>query len=561
MHDFNILTRRAFLDRSFKIGLGVALATLADIPFVMKRALAEGSIGLNGKKVLFIFLRGANDGLNSVIPILDPAYNTNNRPNILIPADTTGGYNYATAPAFDPTQYADVGGTVRAATDATYSYNSAINLGNGFAALHPSLKFLMPVFNATQLALIHRVAYPKQSRSHFDSQNYWENGVPNNNLEKEGIFYRTMIESGLAGTSPLTGVSVQSALPLLLRGSKAAMTNLADPTRYDLFGIPNTTAGNLKTGNAINMAKNYPYAAKANRDLLALQYANLSDTLNIFAGINFTESANTFMDNVSTDGDAPYYLFPSTQNKNGGYYGPYFGGRANDTNKYVVDNSSSAYSLFANLKAASLILNQTDAIIAGTEYSGFDTHNNQVSTSNPTTGTHANLMRRLGWAMYALRKYFMIYGQGGTNPMPGAKVGWNDVVVVVMSEFGRTTIQNGSTGTDHAEAGCMFVAGGGIQGGVYGCGLGDKYNNNSVPWDPGGATGTTGSMFGVSSRYLKRAIDYRSILGEVIRDHLGATQNQLDRIIPGYATAGENLKLGGVSSVDNTTIAGELGLV
>ena len=48
------MTRRGFLDRSFKVGLGVALSTLVDIPFVMKRALAEGSIGLNGKKLLFM---------------------------------------------------------------------------------------------------------------------------------------------------------------------------------------------------------------------------------------------------------------------------------------------------------------------------------------------------------------------------------------------------------------------------------------------------------------------------------------------------------------------------
>src|SRR5436190_18000314 len=96
MNNFNILTRRAFLDRSVKLGLGVALSTLADIPLVMKRALAEGTIGLKGKKLLFIFLRGANDSLNSVIPIVDPAYDTDNnpatgpkiRPNIAIPRDS-----------------------------------------------------------------------------------------------------------------------------------------------------------------------------------------------------------------------------------------------------------------------------------------------------------------------------------------------------------------------------------------------------------------------------------------------------------------------------------------
>src|SRR6266849_10664523 len=95
MQHFNIITRRGFLDRSFKIGLGVALSTLVDIPFVLKRALAEGTIGLNGKKLLFIFLRGANDSLNSLIPIQDSAYNTDInpatgtviRPNIAIAKD------------------------------------------------------------------------------------------------------------------------------------------------------------------------------------------------------------------------------------------------------------------------------------------------------------------------------------------------------------------------------------------------------------------------------------------------------------------------------------------
>src|SRR6266567_8632906 len=97
MQHFNILTRRGFFDRSFKIGLGVALSTLADIPWVMKRALAEGTIGVPGpdgkvKKLLFVFLRGANDALNSVIPVGDSAYNITNRPHILIPKDPGTDY-------------------------------------------------------------------------------------------------------------------------------------------------------------------------------------------------------------------------------------------------------------------------------------------------------------------------------------------------------------------------------------------------------------------------------------------------------------------------------------
>src|SRR5262245_43096054 len=92
-YHFNILSRRSFLDKSVKTGLAVALSTLVDIPMVMKRALAEGNIGLNGKKLLFIWLRGANDGLNSVIPILDPSYATS-RPQLRVPVDP--GTNYGT---------------------------------------------------------------------------------------------------------------------------------------------------------------------------------------------------------------------------------------------------------------------------------------------------------------------------------------------------------------------------------------------------------------------------------------------------------------------------------
>src|SRR6185436_8238123 len=113
------------------------------------------------------------------------------------------------------------------------------------------------------------------------------------------------------------------------------------------------------------------------------------------------------------------------------------------------------------------------------------------------------------------------------------KCNWDDVVVITLSEFGRTTIQNDTVGTDHAEASVMFVAGGGVQGygktpantGVFGCSPGD-----SIPW----LTGNTGSMFGIDSRYLKRMHDFRSVLGEIIRKHLGASDGQLGRIIPGY---------------------------
>ena len=167
---------------------------------------------------------------------------------------------------------------------------------------------------------MHRVGYPKQSRSHFDSQAYWETGEPNS-LGREGIFYRTLIESGLTTSDPLSGVSIQSGLPTLLKGSQAALTNLSDPTRYDLLGLPHVTAtGDLKAMNSILAAQASKFGPKRSRTLLELQYQNMVSTLNLFSTIDFTDAGNTFVDDGNSDGagSSPYPLFPTSNEKNGG---------------------------------------------------------------------------------------------------------------------------------------------------------------------------------------------------------------------------------------------------
>lgn len=63
--------------------------------------------------------------------------------------------------------------------------------------------------------------------------------------------------------------------------------------------------------------------------------------------------------------------------------------------------------------------------------------------------------------------------------------------------------------------------------GVFNCGPSDP-----VAWQ----TGMNGSMFQSTGRYLQRATDFRSVMGKVIRDHLGASQEQLNRIIPATPT-------------------------
>ncbi len=98
-----------------------------------------------------------------------------------------------------------------------------------------------------------------------------------------------------------------------------------------------------------------------------------------------------------------------------------------------------------------------------------------------------------------------------------------DVVLVTMSEFGRTAAENGDAGTDHGHGSLMFVLGGPVQGGkVYGKWPGLEKEQ----------------LF--EGRDLAVTTDYRSVLSELVRGHLG--QQDLSRVFPGF-TPGDPLGL------------------
>src|ERR1044071_9889030 len=108
-HHFNIINRREFLTTAGKAGMLAALASISNVPFVLKQALADGSIG-SGKKVLFIWMRFGNDSLNSLIPVNDPSY-ASSRPKIGIPLDSGTSYTTAGACLFPQAGAASTYGT------------------------------------------------------------------------------------------------------------------------------------------------------------------------------------------------------------------------------------------------------------------------------------------------------------------------------------------------------------------------------------------------------------------------------------------------------------------
>ena len=99
----------------------------------------------------------------------------------------------------------------------------------------------------------------------------------------------------------------------------------------------------------------------------------------------------------------------------------------------------------------------------------------------------------------------------------------DDVVILTMSEFGRTARENGNRGTDHGHANAMFVLGNTVRGGrVYG------------QW-PG-----LGSDQLHEGRDLALTTDFRDVFGEVATKHLGASN--LQTVFPGYTTSEAKFK-------------------
>ena len=91
----------------------------------------------------------------------------------------------------------------------------------------------------------------------------------------------------------------------------------------------------------------------------------------------------------------------------------------------------------------------------------------------------------------------------------------SDVVILTMSEFGRTARQNGNGGTDHGHASALFVIGGSVQG--------KKVHGK---W-PGLAPEQLNE-----GRDLALTTDFRSVFSEVAFKHLGAAK--MDAVFPGF---------------------------
>ena len=157
------------------------------------------------------------------------------------------------------------------------------------------------------------------------------------------------------------------------------------------------------------------------------------------------------------------------------------------------------------LQIAQLIKAGVGLEIAFTEIGGWDTHVNQGNAR----GQLGNLLQQFSSGIAAL------YHDLGQR--------MDDVVVLTMSEFGRTVRENGNRGTDHGHANAMFVMGNSVRGGkVYGKWPGLK--NDQLH----------------EGRDLALTTDFRDVFGEIATRHLG--NSDAKSVFPGYALSPARFK-------------------
>jgi len=166
--------------------------------------MSEDGDGAAKKILVMIQLSGGNDGLNTVVPIGDPAY-TKQRPRLGIPAKDLHRL------------------------DRTHG-------------LHPSLKGLSELYENGRLAVVQGVGYPSPNRSHFKSMDIWHAADPTARDLRFGWLGRAMdLLAREHPGDPDLGINLSDKVPLAMNGTQYKPVSFKQAQSYRYIGEKDET--------------------------------------------------------------------------------------------------------------------------------------------------------------------------------------------------------------------------------------------------------------------------------------------------------------------------------
>jgi uncharacterized protein (DUF1501 family) len=325
---------------------------------------------------------------------------------------------------------------------------------DSFFALNPAMPNLHRLYQAREATIVHATASPYRERSHFDGQDVLESGFAKAGARNSGWLNRALSQLETDGrVNP--------------RGSRGRAFALGPVAPLVVRGnapimtwVPQQL---LPAGQDTQMRLLELYrhtdpklagALEGRRDLVALTQSGGLDTMTLPGEVEPTATGIARV------------------------------------RRYFADAGG----------AAAKYLAQPDGPRVGAlSFVGWDTHINEGAVG----GALAGLLGALDEAIAAIEK--------------GMADAWNETVVAVVTEFGRTARINGTAGTDHGTATVAVLAGGALHGGRV-----------IADW-PGLKAANL-----YEDRDLKPTTDLRAVLKGVLKDHLRLDERALaTRVFPG----------------------------
>ncbi|UYY79416.1 DUF1501 domain-containing protein [Sphingomonas sp. R1] len=361
-------------------------------------------------------------------------------------------------------------------------------LTNSSYALHPAMAALRPIWDEGALALVlnagtlfaplTKATYqsrtdlrPANLMSHSDEQDHWQ-GLRARETSRDGFLGR--IADKMSGGSLPPVISLAGATVGVL-GRQT--TPLILPSSGGLPARSGFTAGGTAKNSAIT-------ALGSNADGYAVLDGVAGDVTRSY---DQAVTANTIL--AGTAPTDAFFVNPTT-------------GAA------LTSDLAKQLMIVARMIAARGTLGHARQNFLVSQ-GGYDTHSGQVQAGSTATGLHANLLGDLAMAMAGFHKAMGSLGLAG------------NVTSFTMSDFGRTYLGNGQSGTDHAWGSNHIVMGGDVAPGAV---LG-RYPDPVL----GGADDIT-----KEGRFVP-AVAQEEYLGAIARWH-GVADADLPYVFPNWST-------------------------